>query len=115
MTEDRDPTLQALFANTEQDLAGAAFTAQVMAQTDRLRHRAIFGWICAGLVFAAFAWLLAAPLQAAVSLLTHSLAQSLINLDDGWLAQLLSPINSPMILIALGLIGLRFTYRKIFS
>jgi hypothetical protein len=115
MTHDRDPTLQTLFADAEQDLAGEAFTAQVMSQTGKLKHRVVIGWICIGLVSALCAWLLATPLQETVHLLTQSLTVPLITLDEGWLAQTLSPINNITILLALGLIGLRMAYRRIFS
>ncbi len=113
-----DPTLQTLFANAKQDLAGEAFTTQVMSQT-KLKHSADIGRIGVGLVLASCAWLLATPLQDAVQLLTQSLTLSLIvsliDLDDRWLAQILSPVNNIASLLALGLFGLRIAYRKIFS
>ncbi len=114
MTEDRDPMLQTLFANAKQDLAGEAFTAKVMKQTDKRKPRAVSGWICVGLVLAPCAWLLATPLQEAVHLLTQSLTLSLIDLNDRWLAQILLPVNSVASLLALGLLGLRIAYRNIF-
>lgn len=114
-----DPTLQTLFANAKQDLAGETFTAQVMSQTDKVNHRAVIGRISVGLVLAPCAWLLATLLQDAVQLLTQSLTLSLIvsliDLDDRWLAQILSPVNNIASLLALGLFGLRIAYRKIFS
>ena len=115
MTEDRDPTLQALFAKADEDLPRSAFAAKVMSQTDRLRRRTMIGWICLVLALAAIVWLLAAPLQAAVLLLAHGLTQPLVNLDSPWLAEILSPLNNVTILLAMGLIGLRFFYRKIFA
>ncbi len=115
MTDDRDPMLQTLFANAEQDLAGEAFAAQVMSKTGKLRRGAVVGWVCAGLVLAACAWLLATPLQDTVHLLTQNLTLSLISLDDLLLAQVLSPLNNVAFVVALGLIGVRIVYRKIFS
>jgi hypothetical protein len=117
MTDDRDPTLRTLFANAKQDLAGEAFTTQVMSQT-KLKHSAVIGRIGVGLVLAPCAWLLATLLQDVVHLLTQSitlsLIVSLIDLDDRWLAQMLSPVNNIASLIAFGLIGLRIAYEKIF-
>ena len=115
MTDDRDPALQALFVNAEQDLAGEVFTARVMSRTDALKRRTVFAWICAGLVASVLAWLVATPLQYAVNLLTQGVTAPLITLDDRWLAQLFAPVNSVAILLAVGLIGLRTAYKKIFS
>ena len=115
MTDDRDPTLQALFTNARQDLAGEEFTARVMSKADKLKHRAVIGWVCVGLALVSCAWLLAAPLQDSVHLLTQALTLSLINLDDRWLAQILSPMNNVASALALGLIGLRIAHRKVFS
>ena len=115
MTIDRDPQLQHLFDVAKKDLVGDAFAAQVMSRIDHLRRRAVIGWICVGLVLAPVAWLLAAPAQNAVQLLTQVLPVSLVDLDDRWLAQFLSPINSVATLVALGLLGLRMAYSKIFS
>jgi len=119
MTDDRDPILQTLFASAEQDLAGDTFTTQVMSQT-KLKHRADIARIGVGLVLVSCALLLATPLQDAVHFMTQRLAPlslvvSLIDLDNRWLAQMLSPVNNIASLIALGLIGLRITYKKIFS
>lgn len=117
MSDDRDVTLQTLFADAEQDLAGEAFTAEVMSQIGKVRHSAptVWVWVCVGLVAALGAGLLITPLRDAAHLLTQSLTSSLIELDDRLLAQLLSPVNNVATLLALGLIGLRVAYRKIVS
>ncbi len=109
--DDRDSTLQTLFAEAEKDLAGEAFTVQVMTGTEKLKRRAFIGRIFVGLVIA----LLAIPLEDAVHLLSENLVSSVIDLDDRLLAQILSPLNNVGALLALGLIGLRIAYRKIFS
>ena len=112
MTEGhRDPTLLALFTDARQDLAGEAFTAQVMSRTDKLKRRAVVGRIFIALVIG----LLAILLEDSVQLLTLNLASSVIDLDDRLLAQILSPLNNIGSLLAFGLIGLRIAYRKIFS
>lgn len=119
MTDDRDPTLRVLFADATQDFAGAAFTAQVMAQT-KLRYSAVAGRIGVSLVLASCAWLLATPLQDAVHLVAQNLAPlsmvvSLIDVDNRWLAQMLSPVNNIASMTALGLVGLRIAYKKVYS
>ena len=115
MTDERDPALQTLFADATEELAGKAFTAQVMSRIDGRRQTAWFAWISVALVLAACAWLLALPLQEAAHFLTQSLTLSLIDLDDRLLAQLVSPLNSVAGALALGLIGLRIAYRRIFA
>jgi len=115
MTTDRDPTLETLFANANQALAGEVFAAQVMSQIDKLRRGAVIGWICVLLVLITFTWLLATSLQDAADLLTGIFPLSLIDLDNRWLARILSPVNSVAGLIALGVLSLRTAYRKIFT
>ena len=112
MTEGhRDPTLLAMFTDARQDLAGEAFTAQVMLRTDKLKRRALIGRVFIGVMIA----ILAIPLEDAALLLSQSLVSSFIDLDDDLLAQILAPLNNIGALLALGLIGLRMAYRKIFS
>jgi hypothetical protein len=113
--DDRDPTLQALFAEAEKDLAGEAFTGQTMARIDNLKRRTSLAWIGAGLLLVLCTWLLAAPLQDAALLLTESLSLPVVDLDHRWLAQVLSPLNSIGSLLALALLTLRSAHRRLFS
>lgn len=115
MTEDRDPALQALFANAEQDLQEAAFTDQLMARMQVLRRRTLIGWICIDLIIVICAWLLAAPLQDLVNLLIPSLTTALVDLDSALLADILLPVNNVASVLALVAIGLRSAYRRFFS
>ena len=115
MNHDRDPALQSLFVDAGEDLSSKNFTARVMAQVDGQRRRMLIGWACIGLVLIALTALLAAALQDAVLLLMQSFNLSLVDLENRWLAQLLSPLNSVASLIAVGFIGLHRIYRKIFA
>jgi hypothetical protein len=115
MTIDRDSNLENLFDVARQDLSGEVFTDRVMSQIDMQRRSAVFGWASIGVVLAICAWLLAEPILDVVTLTTQVLPQSLIELDDGWQAQLLSPVNSIASVVAFGFLGLRMAYRKIFS
>ena len=114
MSTDRDPGLQALFDSTREELPLDAFTEQVMSQIDSARRRSIVFWSCVGLVVAVVGWFLAAPVQDAVNLLTQILPESLIDVEDEFLAQLLSPVNSVAVPIALGFLALRALYKKVF-
>lgn len=115
MTVDRDPNLQKLFDAAKQDEPERPFVADVMSKVDNMRRRAAIVWIGIGLLMITLLWLLAAPVQDAVQLLTQALSISLVDLGDRWLAKIISPANSVASLVALGLLGLRGAYRKIFS
>lgn len=115
MTIDRDPALESLFADADQNLAGDTFTAAVMTQVDSQRRRIVYGWIGICLALFASALLLSAPLQNAVNLLTQILPVSLIDLGDQWLAQVLAPVNSVATPIGLGILALWTACRKLFS
>lgn len=94
MTDDRDPFLETLFAEAESDLDGELFTAQAIAQPQKLKHRLLAVGVCAVLVFGLCAWLLAAPVQEFVVLFTQFLGTSLLDLGEGNLSWVLSPVNN---------------------
>ena len=114
MTDDRDPALQALFAQTERPLADEMFTAAVMARVDRRRRRVRAARIALGLALAGCAWLLAPTLQAFAHLATQAVALPLIVLDDSLFAQMLAPVNNAAAATALGLVALWRLHRSIF-
>ncbi|MDH3433192.1 MAG: hypothetical protein OEM60_05010 [Gammaproteobacteria bacterium] len=114
MSTDRDPVLQSLFVIARQDCTEDEFTKQVTSRIDNLRRRALIGWIAAGLVSAALAVLLTEPVLYTVNLATQILPRSLLDVDDHILARVLAPMNSIAGLVALGLLGLRLAWKKIF-
>lgn len=113
---ERDPLLQRLFDIANQDLAGDAFIAGVMAQIDALRRRAIIAWSVAGLVLAVAAWLLTPTLVGAVGLLSQALPQSLIEVEDtsAMVNQVFGPLNSVAAVVAVTALVIVYAYRKIF-
>jgi hypothetical protein len=115
MTDDRDSTLQARFAEAERELPAEAFSAQVMTRIEAFERRARFARMALGLALAACAWLLAVPLQGAANLLVQGLASPLIPIDDRLLGELLLPVNNVAAAALLGLMALSLAYRKIFS
>ena len=102
MSDDRDPVLEGLFAEAEQELEGAAFTAQVMARSRFARGRAVAGWLAAAALLAVCALLLVPTLQDLAALLAQGLTTALVDLGDGWWALVFSPINSVAGLVVLG-------------
>lgn len=115
MIDDRDPALKALFNQASQELEGNSFTNRVMSRIDSARRWSVLGWAGFAIAFFAGAALLAPPLVDAVGLLSQVLPRSIIDVDNDWLDQLLSPVNSVAGLVALGFLGLRAVYRKIFA
>jgi len=109
--DDLNPRLQALFADPGQEMAGEAFTAQVMTQTDKLKRRKVIRRLCVGLLFA----LLAVPMQDIAMATTHVLVRSLIEVDDSLLAQILAPVNTVGSLLSFVLLGLRLLHNRLFS
>mgnify|MGYP005654244397 CR=1 FL=1 len=115
MSDNRDPALQTLFADAEQDLPAQGFTADVMAGVNQHRHRAAAGWVVVGIAVALCVWLLATPLQDAARLLARGFTAPLISLGDGALSQALSPINNVTLPVAAGLFVLFVVYRRLFA
>ena len=113
--DDRDPALQRLFRAAGSDLPPDTFLEQVMSEIDRTRRRSTLAWCSIGVALFASVWLLAGPLMSAVEIAMRILPESLIELDNSWVAQLISPVNSIAGVVALVFLGLRLAYRKIFS
>ena len=117
MTDERDPRLEALFDEAREELAGDEFAADLMVRVGRLRRRTLVGWAAVAVVLLAGAWLLSGPVTSAVSLMTRLMPQSLVEVEAGnqLFAQLLAPINSVAAVVALGMLLIRFAYKKIFG
>ena len=113
MTEDRDPLLQSLFAESQQDLDGDIFVANVMRGTRRQRYRLIAGATGIALVLAITTWQLALPLQNFAQLLAQALTITLVDLGDSWLAWLFAPINNVASLLILSIKAIRSGKKRI--
>jgi len=114
MADDRDPLLQNLFTEAQQELDGEEFTVRVMSQTRKLSYRATAAWVCATLVVAVCAWIFALPLEVA-QLVTQLLTTTLIDLGDSWLAWAFSPVNNIAALFVLCVKGIRVFRKKLIS
>ena len=114
MSTARDPNLQKLFAQAEQDFQDDSFAADVLRQIDRERRRMLLVW-CVLIVLAltCFAFL-ATPVLAAFGMATKLLPVPLLEIETEWLRLLLSPINSVAAAIAVAALGLRKFLRRIF-
>jgi hypothetical protein len=112
MTDDRDPSIQNLFAEAEEELEAEVFTASVLAQARAFRYRIMAGWSLAALTLALIAWLLGIP-QELPQLIAQSLTATLVDLGDSWLSWLFSPINNIASLILLSVRALHVGMKKL--
>ena len=115
MNDDLDPKIQILFANSNQDLANDGFAEQVMAKANKNRRVRMASWTGIGLAVVLLAWLTAAPMQDMTFLISRELTTSLVQQSDGWLLQILAPVNSVAGLLALCLLGLQAVLRWVWS
>ncbi len=115
MTDDRDRTIQALFANAEQSLEDEAFTVGVMAKSAVPRRRAILRRVVALAAILFVGLLLASPVQNAVAVLAGLLTHPLVGIDNSIVAQLALPVNNVAFPLALGLLALRAFRRRLFA
>jgi hypothetical protein len=115
-TDQRDPLLQALFADAEQELAGEALTARVMAKTRRRRYGVLAALAAGALLVLTATWLaFGMPLFEFAVLVSMALTTPLVDLGEGWLALLLLPLNTVAGVLLILLRGLRVAQRKLLS
>ena len=112
MNDERDPRLEALFGEAEQELSDDRFTTQVMASVERRRRRVLAGRLGIAATIVAFELMLSAPLQSSVGVLTDALAAPLIDVGNHWLALISAPLNSVAGLIGMLFLGMHALYRK---
>ena len=114
MSISRDPNLQALFAQAEQDFQGDSFADDVMRQVDRERRKTLLVWSAVSIFVLTCLAFLATPAFTAARLATEFLPVSLVEIETEWLRLLLSPVNSVAAVIALSVLGIRKFFRRIF-
>jgi hypothetical protein len=111
MTDSNQPIdLETLFADSTQSTEDDAFTAEVMAGTDRLKRRKVLLRIGIGILLA----LLIPPLQEFGLAVTEILLISLISFEGGLLAELLAPVNTVGTLVSMVLFSMRAFYQQLF-
>jgi hypothetical protein len=96
-TEQRDPVLESLFAQSAVKLEngdGKAFTAGVMSGTRKLLRNSIYIVVCLVVSMVAAALLLDVPFMSVAQQLTEVLATPLLDLGEGLTAWALTPVNN---------------------
>ena len=114
MSTARDPNLQELFTQAEQDFQDDSFATDVLRQIDRERRRMLLVWFALIVLALACLAFLASPVLAAFGMATQLLPVPLFEIETEWLRLLLSPINSVAAAIAVAALGLRKFLRRIF-
>lgn len=95
MSEFRDPTLETLFSEANQELEGETITAQVMNRTRNRLVTLAAGGALVTLVAVLLGWyVFAMPLLEFAVLISQFLTNPLINLGEGWVALVFLPINN---------------------
>ena len=116
MTEPRDPLLESLFAEAEQQLEGAALTARVLARTRNFKILLLAGGAATALAALAGTWLFfGIPLFEFAVLIAAVLTTPLVELGEGWLALALLPVNTFASVLILSLKVMRVLQKKIFG
>jgi hypothetical protein len=113
MTDDRDPRLQALFADTQVELDGEEFIAGVMAKTRKPKQLMIAGLAGLALLLVAGAWLFSLPTYEITQFIATALTTTLIDMGEGWAAWILSPVNNIASVLILSLKGIRMIQKKV--
>jgi len=109
--DDREPSLDALFAEARRELPPDGFLTQTLRRTDALKRRLFMRRVAIGAALS----LLAMPLQDFALAATPVLMHSLIDLPTGWVAQMLAPANSVAGLLSAVLLTLRAAHRRLFT
>ncbi|MDJ0908124.1 MAG: hypothetical protein QNI99_02955 [Woeseiaceae bacterium] len=112
MTEERDPKLEALFIQAEENLADDGYVDAVVGSLRRHRRNSLIGRFTAVLLLVALEFLLSAPFQNSAAAIANALSMSLIDIEGQWLAFALAPLNSVAGLLGMLLIWLHFLYRR---
>ena len=113
MTDERDPQLEALFADAQIETPNGAFADKVMEDVAHRRRNLLFTRAMIVLAIIALEVLLNAPIQGAIGSFIDVIGRPIIDLDDGWLAMALAPVNSAAGIVGALLLGLHFLYRKV--
>ena len=113
MTEQRDPLLQALFAESQGIATDDKFTESVMMKTYALRQKLIATGIIVSLLLILYTVLFGAPLQDFAILNAQFLSTNIINIGESWVALLVSPLNSLAGLLTLLFIGFLILQKKL--
>lgn len=113
MTDERDPQLEALFAEAEQDLADDAFVSAITDQLSGRRRRLIAGRVIVLLLIVALEFALQSPLQQSMGIVAELLGAPVFPIEGGWLEFAFGPVNTVAGIVGTVLVMLHLLIRRI--
>lgn len=113
MKAERDPLLESLFEQAEENLVDSDFTNDVLNHVKSRRKRIVTGRVTVIVMLIALEVLLESPIQQSLGVVAESLGRSLFDIEHEWLGFILGPINSIAGLVGITLLGINSLYRKI--
>jgi hypothetical protein len=113
MTDERDPLLERLFAESRSEPADNAFCERVMASVEKRRRNVFAGRMAIVALLLLSELLLSAPLQNSFGIITEALGGALVPVTNEWLAMAVEPVNSIAGVIGVILLGLLAVYRRV--
>jgi hypothetical protein len=112
MNDERDPLLESLFAEAAVEPADDGFNNAVMENVRRRRRNVLIGRVAVVALIVVLELILSSPLQNSIGAMTAALSVSLVDLQAGWFASVVAPINSVAGLIGMLLLGIHTLVRK---
>ena len=109
--DERDPTLQALFAQSQTGLPAEPFTSAVLEKVNQRRR-----WtIARQALYAVSLALISISLEDYALQFAHVLVVALVQIENELAAQLLAPLNSIGGLLVITFLLIRAAHRKLFT
>ncbi len=112
MSDERDPRLEALFSQAEQNLVDDDYIEAVMFRIRRHRRNALIGRFGAVAMLVILELLLSSPLQNSAVVLVEALSTTLFEVEGEWVEFAFGPLNNVAGLLGLLLLGAHFLYRR---
>lgn len=94
MTEDRDPFLQTIFAENQQQLDDEEFVHSVVQRTTLLKRNLLLTFASSILLLLLLSWIFSWPLLGLAMVFTSTLSTELFALGNGAIAWMLTPVNN---------------------
>lgn len=115
MTDDRDPTLRALFAEAEDDLPDDGFSGKVMSRVSWNERRRQLIFAAVAIVGALLVVAFAVPLFDLGVQISQTITAPLTTVGNPFLAEFISPLNSVGALCGLGFLAAWALFRRVFA
>ncbi|MEO0615742.1 MAG: hypothetical protein AAFY69_06360 [Pseudomonadota bacterium] len=113
MSDERDPTLESLFAAAEEPLEDAQFTSAVTDKVSGRRRRLIAGRLGVLGMILVLEVLLQSPLQQSLGVAADWLGRPIVPLEGEWLSFALSPVNTAAGVLGAVLLAIHLFLRSV--